>query len=328
MESSGWPSPRDEYAALCHLPATDEEWAEHDRLVQRYARQLARRRGLDDHSANQPLTVRELANELHLRLLQLLRRGGRITHACRWLAINADQVLYQAMAQTQDSPENITARKRLRTRQAAQEAELGRSLTGAEVRALARELVEESHGRVHPDFWTYSTRTCSTLDAVDAGGNRLFDPPDEDDPERAAVRQAETVPPVADSPAGQVLDPGTSKWEVNYLAWDALAQTWGGPRVRRAGLSHRQATGVRTRVAAAGGARAVAEQWRAGELDDPVVEALFAPFGELDDTGRAEVYALLTHVGLDEEQAQTLWGYAVMAADRSRSAPAASSDAA
>ncbi len=101
-------------------------------------------------------------------------------------------------------------------------------------------------------------------------------------------------------------------WAARNIAWDALADGAGAPHTVRA-LSIATASRDRKAMSAAGGARAVARRWNAGQSSPEEDAMLFRPFGgdALDGTGREAVVGILLRAGQHTDQ---LWDAAVAAA--------------
>jgi hypothetical protein len=92
-------------------------------------------------------------------------------------------------------------------------------------------------------------------------------------------------------------------------AWSLIAGDAPAPVARSLRID--QATTVRSAVARAGGVNAVVRRWYEGDATDAETEALFAPFGDLDNRGRAKVArALLDRPG----SAAPLWDSTVSVA--------------
>lgn len=111
--------------------------------------------------------------------------------------------------------------------------------------------------------------------------------------------------------------------ELRRNAWKLYAPD--APQAVAGTLTPAQATRTRKLVARNGGVLAAAAAWRSGDIDASTAQALFCPFGELDEAARDEVVGrLAAHPGY----AADLWNAVVMAAtDRSRQAGAAGPDA-
>ena len=183
---------------------------------------------------------------------------------------------------------------------------LGRELTSVEEDEIAASVIaaQEPRRRAPGDF--HRKRQISSLDAT---------------PERAFDRAAP-----ASSAAGELgalgakveqLAASGDRVEVRHLAWDALAELSGAPRVEEGSVTERDAAASRRIVAAAGGAAALAGSHVAGTASPEHAAALFAPFGHLDDDAKAQVADVLCR---HRRMADQLWDLALRAATKKRGA--------
>lgn len=94
--------------------------------------------------------------------------------------------------------------------------------------------------------------------------------------------------------------------------WNILADNAGAPQAVEASMSAAACTKARAFVTADGGAAVVARQWDETGEDTPASNALFAPFGDLDGTGRERVVDLLLS---NPNYADDMWGSAMTKAN-------------
>lgn len=262
-------------------------------LVQSEARKAAYRFSLD---------ADDVADETMLKLLSGSHNADNL-HAYAVTATRnvAKDMYLRATAGVELSTYEMRAWQMYRAECARLEQKLWRHLTGPEEDALA----EQVRARI---------------DRVPAGFHRR--------PKRKLVQG--TLPEPADGysyhrrsafPAGSLADRAERMAEndvgrcnlaaisnARMIGWDALAELDGAPLAAIDSLSRKQATRVRHQVRGAGGVNAVVAAHRAGTLDEQTARAFFAPWGEIDESGRDAVTKLLRKHGA---YADDLWDAAV-----------------
>lgn len=199
------------------------------------------------------------------------------------------------------------------------EEEMGRKLTSAEqdqVAAKIREDWPDPRHRPSVDFVALAQVRVLSLDATqgsdDDEGRTLGETLSESGA-LATTLDADDLAVDPESLAGQVLSGARADKARNRTdAWDIYASIGDLPRAQPQAVSRRQATAARVHVAQGGGVLAAARTWQQGEAT-PATEALFSPFGHLDEGGRDQVAeALLERSAYAEE----LWGAAIAKASR------------
>lgn len=198
------------------------------------------------------------------------------------------------------------------------EEEMGRKLTSAEQDQLAAKIREDwpdPRHRPSVDFVALAQVRVLSLDATqgsDDEGRTLAETLSESGA-LATTLDADDLAVDPDTLAGQVLSGERSDKVRNRAdAWDIYASMGGLPTAVPKAVSPRHASAARVHIAQAGGVCAAARTWQQGE-STPATEALFSPFGPLDEGGRDQVAeALLGRSAFAEE----LWGSAMAKASR------------
>lgn len=196
----------------------------------------------------------------------------------------------------------------LRRRVEQAEGRLGRTLAPREVDELARQVRQEWPDAKHRPSVNFLER--ARMGVTD----RL-------EREDGSVVDGEP----AWGGSGESAEPGSALAEVEEAlrdrrrdrarasAWDAYAEIHGGPRVVRGSLSAQTRTWCRQVMEVyPGGVLGAVDAWRRAE-DDEGTEALFAPFGGIDEGGRDAVCAMLAH---KPHLAEELWEAALSASVR------------
>ena len=132
----------------------------------------------------------------------------------------------------------------------------------------------------------------------------------EDDALRSGTDEVDRVWDVMDSEPGR-----TGKQEAKRGVYTALASASGSVLPKADTLSPEQATKARKAVKAYGGAAALARDWMDAECDDEQADALFEPFGDLDQDQRQDVCSFL---GEHSGYADDLWSSAISYATRAK----------
>lgn len=172
---------------------------------------------------------------------------------------------------------------------ATTEAKLGRSLTLHEKRDLADRIRLSMPARRRPteDFWRQ--RTVDSIDADPAYSRHLVGAADVD-----AGRSDGFEEGSAGDRAHTEIESGGGRRAAARLSWDAVAQTAGAPELPPPHLGRDRASKSRAAMAACGGPLTAARRYLDGDLDENTTNALFAPWGDLDQAGRAAVATRLT----------------------------------
>ena len=100
----------------------------------------------------------------------------------------------------------------------------------------------------------------------------------------------------------------------------SLADVWStiapdAPTPNRNSIARHRSTNLRSAMAKADGALAVANRWADGRASDAETETLFAPFGEMESDGRYQVFTILNRY---PTYADNLWSSALTAATQQR----------
>ena len=217
--------------------------------------------------------------------------------------------------------------RRYRQRCAERTQELGRSLSRREEDEIAAAIIaaQEPRRRAPADF--HHRRRTVSLDAPahryhgrDTRGEsqssdetmaELLAAPD--DPTEGIIERESPLGAIGER-AAQLAATGDHA-RAKRLAWDALAELSGAPKVQPSVVTERHAARARKVIAEAGGAYAVARSYDQGLAGQDVMAALFAPFGAIDDSKRDAVVAtLLGHPHLAGE----LWDLALRSATAPR----------
>jgi hypothetical protein len=198
------------------------------------------------------------------------------------------------------------------------EREFDRRLTGAEKDQLAariRDDWEDPRHRPSTDFVALAQVRVLSLSTplstptrfkavtiLDTLSNSAVSSPDDD---------GLSVDPGSD--AARVLSgQETSQVKKRNGAWDMYASLAGIPAATPSRMSPRGASAAKAVVAGGGGATAAAKTWLSGETSQ-ATDALFSPFGALDDQGRDDVAGALVQRAAYAEE---MWASAVSTATR------------
>lgn len=199
------------------------------------------------------------------------------------------------------------------------EEEMGRKLTSAEQDTLAAKIREDwpdPRHRPSVDFVALAQVRVLSLDATqgsdDDEGRTLAETLSESGA-LATTLDADDLAVDPETLAGQVLSGERANKAQNRAdAWDIYASMSNLPLAQPKAVSPRHATAARVQIAQAGGVCEAARTWQQGE-STPATEALFSPFGPLDEGARDDVAeALLERSAYAEE----LWAAAMAKASR------------
>lgn len=206
--------------------------------------------------------------------------------------------------------EDFRARRMLQEAEAEFVAQSGRKMTADERAAAANEIRLRAFApqrRPREDFHVEYKRVPIDISSED-GGETLADtlvaeePLGFDDQEDAAAMALH-----------EVENGNASKLDVRRDVWKIVSIRNGAPQVVPRSVSGNAAREHRKLVDAAGGAHALTQKWLDGLTTGAQEDALFAPYGELDDAAREKVAEVLDdHPGF----ADHLWGEALKAASR------------
>lgn len=201
------------------------------------------------------------------------------------------------------------------------ELELGRRLTSAEQDQVAAKIRADWHDPRHRpsvDFVALAQVRVLSLDAPAGSGEETDRTLADTLTEIGTLSTDFELDDRAVDPetmAGQVLSGQRGDKRANRRdAWTILASLNGLPSTQPGSIPPGRATAARAHVADAGGVCAAARTWLKGERS-PATEALFGPFGDLDESGRDDVaQALLGQPAYAEE----LWASAMSSASKRR----------
>lgn len=202
--------------------------------------------------------------------------------------------------------------------------ETGTRLTAAEEDEIAAQVIAaQPPKRRAPVGFHRKTRVVSLADEATSNaaetkrleGHSVDGWPAEDGVEEAteAAAAAEATVALVES-----LVENGDRARARRLAWDALADLEGvSTRVASSSVTEGRAAAVRRVVRASGGMAVLARRYERGLVEtSEQVDAIFAPYGELDDEQRDEVVALLcSHARLADD----IWDSALRAATVQRS---------
>lgn len=198
--------------------------------------------------------------------------------------------------------------------------ELGRELTSSEEDEIAAAIVATQEPRRRAPVGFHRTRRVVSLEAPTSGHDHDGDVASiaeslaaVGDTEASVLGRGDTLGPVAER-AEQLAQDGDHA-AARRLAWDALAELSGAPSVQPGSVTERNAAACRRLVRGVGGAGMIAAAYERGLAEPRATEALFAPFGDLDDEGRDGIVATLS---AHRHLADDLWDMALRAATTER----------
>ena len=272
--------------------------------------------------------VDDIAQETILRVLQAVDKGIEFTSFQQMVSSTAANVTVRA-TENVFRAEDRKAYRIFDAERTAREHKLKRSLTQVEEDEIAQDVLdnwEKPRHRPSKDFRTARTSDISIYGA----------------PENEGADIASTL--VAPEDNGTYIEPGSfmdkahtaletkgaaHKAEARRLAWNAFAESVDVPLARAGSLSQRQVTKHRSLIANYKKDDAFAdntdilaacEDWANG-TDNEATEALFAPFGDLDNDGQEKIVSMLERFGA--ERALTMWQGALGYANNKHSEEAA-----
>jgi hypothetical protein len=258
---------------------------------------FARRYGVDGD---------EITQDTIIAYLDTSRRRGEdspIANVNGYVHSTARSIANAAMAGTGRS-EVRAAMTEFRELTAAQSQQLGRLLTTAESDALANDIRNRQKLRRRaPEGFQ------RPVHFVDIDNH-----PEAQSVVAQSAESAEFQAGSISEMAERLCDSGKKK-EARRIAWDALAEISDVPMVTPGSLTELESAKARRLVTEASGAGAAAQEWNQGLSHPSTRDALFAPFGDLDDNGRDAVAHMLTQ---HRHFADSLWDAAVTAATAKR----------
>lgn len=190
--------------------------------------------------------------------------------------------------------ENVRARKMFRRMLGDAEQEVGRSLTRPEQVALQHKIVDEWEDQRHKP-----TATCFTLGPVEH-----VDLTNIENLAEHSIQHHEDG-----SSGDDLMSEGKDRRVIKREGWNSLAEIGGLPSVQNGSLSWRRAKAFRAAMGE-DGVRSAAKAHGRGEIG-PQVDALFGPFGALDESEKDDVAAAFVRY---DSYAQDLWDSAVSSA--------------
>lgn len=277
--------------ARTETPLTDAQLAEQSRISARYWVFSKNLRFTDPDDIAQSTVETVLRARMNDERLVITERyvhtvaSGHVAIALRGILRNEDR----------------KARGIYDRRIAETETEQGRAMTPKEKVALAQDIRDTWPDQRHKPsekFVELSDLRFLSLNApVGTSEDTLID--------HIAATRGHTDEDLAvepDSLAGQALlmAEGKRKPEAKRAAWNAIAELNDAPHAIPASISAEKATAYRAAVRQAGGVSAAISDWNNGELT-PAASALFAPFGDLDESGRDDVCDLLSRLHTNAE---------------------------
>ena len=264
--------------------------------AKQYSSVLAWRYGVD---------ADDLTQEALLAYVSAVHKGTPIANPGGYVKVAAARraatAVFLSQPMSRDDGSSRAAVVILRDRSAERMQALGRELTRSEVDELAESIRESFPARRRPKKGFHHPRSIVSLDAV--GEPAVASDPDSFDMDHGDKGD------FGEGSAGALAEDliqqgGGSKVAARRLAWRALAEKAEAPLAASGTLNWRHSSRARETVTQAGGVVAVAQDWERGNTTSAASSALFAPFGSIDDAGKAQVCALL----LDHPSfAEDLW---------------------
>lgn len=247
-------------------------------------------------------------------LLYLVSRRGSLdsTKSARTYAKSVLSGVVVRLGADDTRSENITARGRYRDLEAAFVAENGRPLTPQESADLADRIRLEAPPKRRPskDFMVGETRAFPTGDLSSLDGPAL-----PKSSTAAAVVDgsfmAKIMDTIDDDLRGDM--PGTRRYH-QQITYNAIAEMRGAPLIQHRTIARRRGTAARRVISDEKALRAVIERWQDGRITEGESEALFTPWGGLDDPReQAAVVDVLTRAG-GGHYAWDLWDHGLKGA--------------
>lgn len=259
------------------------------------ARELRKRLRPGKHFA---LGVEDLAQDAVTRSLQARNKNGSVITVA-YLTRVTQNLIADYMHEQMGGRETYQARAGFHQLRGEIEQERGRSLTPQETAELAEQFRHDfnatlgGHSRkVRPGYHEQQTRDVygndTTFEDSMWGQALLVSGGADSQPDREDTD-------IEDALEG-LYDPSDDHRPLPEGREEATLQVWKlmkAPSPVAGVLSERKTPVVRKTIAEAGGPCTVAREWLNGD-DTPATDALFAPFGQLDDSEREKVCTTLT----------------------------------
>lgn len=194
----------------------------------------------------------------------------------------------------------------------AKEMELGRELTRSENMELAAEVAQSlpKDRRPTANYWDTGSRTVISLDAQESYARDGMLEQGADRAASSAAHGGEFAEGTAGHEAEEALGNGAAgRARARSLSWDAVADSFGGPKVARQSMSDNAAMNHRRVVRASGGIDEVARRWAQGAATDEETAALFAPFGS--DLSNDQKWDVIDCIDKSGSYGQDVWNAAV-----------------
>ncbi|MCU6479095.1 hypothetical protein [Arthrobacter sp. A2-55] len=249
----------------------------------------------------------DIAQETLLRVITELGKGKDVRNFKQLVSSIAANVTVRATENVFRAEDRVAWRI-FEEKRTAMEHRENRSLTPSEIKALEQEVLDEWHDPRHkPSKEFMIARTVDrSLDTpfgegegVEATlGGRLVSEVESEDHVDPDSYTAQALAAIQEKGA-------KNKSRARRLAWNALAESAGTPLAQPGILTMRQVSTHREAIADHdGGVLGACKDWSNG-LDSTATEALFAPFGDLDEDDQEKVVDVLERLG--DARADQMW---------------------
>lgn len=235
----------------------------------------------------------DLTQESLLSFVSAVRKNGRgnIANPGGYIATSARRAAVMAVYGSDGATRSALVVLRDRRAEIAQS--IGRDLTQAEIEELAEEIRTSAPAGRRPREGFHRKTKFVPLDAVE----EPVDSPPTQDADFADGSFGAMADDLAQKGKGH-------KVEAKRLAWRAIAEGAGAPYAATGTLNWRHTSHARKVVAEAGGASAVAARWERSHESSAESDALFIPFGDIDEAGKEKVCDILVRY---QSHAENLW---------------------
>lgn len=276
-------------------------------------------RRYDQASKSNTVSADDIAQETMLQVMIRLEKGSAVSDFRQLVSSVAANVTVRA-TQNKFRAEDRRAYRQFTDKVGAYEAKTGRTPSQKEQDVLAQEVLDEWHDPRHrptKDFRTPLTVDASLDRPIGEGsevtpGSLLASPETPDQ----YIEPGSFMDRAFDRHEAKGVAP---KSEAKRLAWNAVAERNGTPLSQEGSLSQRKVTEVRRAIDERGGALAASRDYDLG-LDNEATQALFAPFGEVNDDQKDQIVDMLTNLG--PEYGEQVWQGAAAYANSKHLSPA------
>lgn len=298
---------------------TAEAIRESQRILERTARSITRSYRID------PTHAEDIVQDSWVHLLERDKRYGDIEDRASetpFLNLVARKFAtdYSNDKRFGLRSEDFSARRLLRAQASEFRAEHGRKMTPSEYQAAAEEIRMSFPSGSRPKVDFYKEITQISLDAaVGKGGDSdtkttridLLSSPESSDIDEQEVASAHALHRLNNAADKRVSD---IKNDIRSDIWRVVStRVVGAPQPRRGSINKVSAAKHRQTVKKYGGAMRLGEAWREGETTPEQDDALFAPFGDLDNKQRELVIEVLNG---NSRFADHIWNSSLTAAAR------------